>query len=318
MKKFFMAACALAVMGFVACSKDDNATVNNEVKVNFTVADKPSFDDTRATKSAWADGDKIMVVFNIDDSYYSTKSLILTYNSGTWTSSEMSDVLTDEIFDGYNDDFNGNYKAFHYRGDVGLDNSSSTIHYFSNYAGGDFLVCDGTYTYKQSDRTMTLSPINMKFYPSALQISVKGLDQTKEWNLTVLNNNGNEGSEGYGVAFNYFAKNKVYIDLTSGVYDVPSRGLDNGSPTNYVSTGVNNSDGDVSFWVLQEAGDITNQLNFAFYITDGTTKYMYCKERPEVEGAYLVGGKHYRLPEIKAENIATGTAWVDDKWIQLP
>lgn len=133
-----MAACALAVMGFVACSKNDNATVNNEVKVNFTVADKPSFDDTRAAKSAWADGDKIMVVFNIDDSYYSTKSLILTYNSGTWTSSEMSDVLTDEIFDGYNDDFNGNYKAFHYRGDVGLDNSSSTIHYFSNYAGGDF------------------------------------------------------------------------------------------------------------------------------------------------------------------------------------
>ena len=59
-----MAACALAVMGFVACSKDDNATVNNEVKVNFTVADKPSFDDTRAAKSAWADGDQIMVVFN--------------------------------------------------------------------------------------------------------------------------------------------------------------------------------------------------------------------------------------------------------------
>lgn len=104
-----MAACALAVMGFVACSKDDNATVNNEVKVNFTVADKPSFDDTRAAKSAWADGDKIMVVFSIGDSYYSTKSLTLTYNSGIWTSSEMSDVLTDEIFDGYNDDFNGSY-----------------------------------------------------------------------------------------------------------------------------------------------------------------------------------------------------------------
>ena len=313
-----MAACALAVMGFVACSKDDNATDNNEVKVNFTVADKPSFDDTRAAKSAWADGDKIMVVFSIGDSYYSTKSLTLTYNSGIWTSSEMSDVLTDEIFDGYNDDFNGSYKAFHYRGDVGLENSSSTIHYFSNYAGGDFLVCDGTYTYKQSDGTMTLSPINMNFYPSALQISVKGLDQNKEWNLTVLNNNGNEGSEGYGVAFNYFAKDKVYIDLANGVYDVLSRGGNSASPTNYVSTGVNNSDGDVSFWVLQKDGDVINQLNFAFYITDGTTKYMYCKERPEVEGAYLVGGKHYRLPEIKAENIATGTAWVDDKWIQLP
>ena len=316
MKKIFMAALTLVMAVFASCTNEDLNVENNDVKVNFTVAEKPGFDaDSRAAKTGWANGDQIMVVFSTGG-YYSTKCLTLTYNSGTWTSSEMSDVLTDEIFDGYNDDFTGNYKAFHYRGDVGLDNSSTTIHYFSNYTGGDFLVCDGTYTYKQSDRTMTLSLIKMNFYPGALQISVKGLDQTKEWNLTVLDNNGNEGSQGYGVAFNYFAKNKVYIDLTNGIYGVPSRGGNNASPTNYSSTGVNNSDGDVSFWVLQESGDITNQLNFAFYITDGTTKYMYCKERPEVEGAYLVGGKHYRLPEIKAENIAAGTSWIDDCWIR--
>ena len=55
----------------------------------------------------------------------------------------------------------------------------------------------------------------------------------------------------------------------------------------------------------------------AFEITDGSTTYMYCYDgNNSDETADFRGGQHYRLPEIKAENIATGTEWSEGKWIQ--
>ena len=69
MKKVFMAALALTMAVFVSCSKDDLNVENNDVKVNFAVAEKPSFDAvTRSVKKGWDNGDRFWLFSRMLDS----------------------------------------------------------------------------------------------------------------------------------------------------------------------------------------------------------------------------------------------------------
>ena len=296
-----MAACALAVMGFVACSKDDNATVNNEVKVNFTVADKPSFDDTRAAKSAWADGDQIMVVFNatgsLDSKFNTNNILTLTYSSGVWTSSDVSSFISDL-------GASGNYKAFHYRGNVGFTTVDGTT-FFNNYKGGDFLQCKGGYTISGNELTLT-DDIEMGFFDANVcQISVKGLDQSKQWKMTVAYNNQWETASAnnqYNMYY-YFGENSVYFEDNT-----VAKIVDN--DTQFQSWGVNNSNGDVAFWIYC----ITNpSTHIMFHIESDDQTYRYTLKYDE--NVNLEGGKHYRLPEITNDYSFQGFYdWNHQKW----
>ena len=68
MKKIIItafAACAL----LAACTEKESAPVqNNDVKVVFEIADKAGFgQDTKAVKTAWAEGDQILVIFKAND-----------------------------------------------------------------------------------------------------------------------------------------------------------------------------------------------------------------------------------------------------------
>ena len=104
MKKVFMAALALTMAVFVSCSKDDFNAENNDVKVNFTVAEKPSFDtDTRAVKTKWANGDQILIFLATAGNVYyvipetDNNTITLSYNGSTWTKTQgtLSDAITD-------------------------------------------------------------------------------------------------------------------------------------------------------------------------------------------------------------------------------
>ena len=315
MKKIFMAAMTLVMAVFASCTNEDLKVENNDVKVNFTVAEKPDFGaDSRAAKTGWADGDQIMVVFTTGG-WYSSSYLTLTYNSGTWTTGEVPDALLNDTFDGYTD-VSSTYQAYHYRGNVGFSDLNTENKYFANYAGGDFLMCTGNYTFKDNTITLT-TPIALELFANASQVSVKGLDQSKTWTLSVYDVTETTGGKTYGINFNYFAKGKMTYNLVSGTAATTNRTGDNNNPANHQATGVKNSDGDVAFWVEVKNSDIVNQNDLAFEITDGSTTYMYCYDGDNSdETADFSGGQHYRLPEIKTENIATGTEWSESKWIQ--
>lgn len=315
MKKIFMAAMTLVMAVFASCTNEDLKVENNDVKVNFTVAEKPGFDaNSRAAKTGWADGDQIMVVFSTGG-WYSTSYLTLTYNSGTWTTGEVPADLLNDTFDGY-DSISGNYQAYHYRGNVGFSELNADSKYFANYPGGDFLMCAGNYTFENNTITLT-TPVKMEFFANASQVSVKGLDQSKTWTLSVYDATETEEGLIYGINFNYFAEGKMTYNLVSGIAATTKRKGGNDNPSNHQATGVNNSEGDVAFWVEVDNSDTVNQNDLAFEITDGTTTYMYCYNGNNLdETADFRGGQHYRLPEIKAENIATGTEWSEGKWIQ--
>ena len=67
MKKLFMVAMAIVVAaGFVACTKEDVSAPT--YKVEFTVGDKGGFGvNSRAVKTAWAAGDQVAVVFEVEN-----------------------------------------------------------------------------------------------------------------------------------------------------------------------------------------------------------------------------------------------------------
>ena len=111
----------------------------------------------------------------------------------------------------------------------------------------------------------------MELFANASQVSVKGLDQSKTWTLSVYD--ATETQEGliYSINFHYFAKKGMTYNLVSGIASTIKRKGGNDNPSNHQATGVNNSEGDVAFWVEVDNSDTVNQNDLAFEITDGTT-----------------------------------------------
>ena len=185
MKKLFvLAATVVLAVGFVGCAKEDSAPAMKDIKVEFSVADKDGFAETRAVKNAWADGDKIMIFFNVGGTWLAGENttdntLTLTYNDGSWsaTKNNWSETLTNST--------SGSFMAIHYRGDIALgENFRNMGYYFAAFAGGEYLSTSGDYTI--TGGVMTLPTLTMKMPDTMVQFSVKDLaSNSDEWELMV-------------------------------------------------------------------------------------------------------------------------------------
>lgn len=289
-----MAACALAVMGFVACSKDDNATINNEAKVNFAVADKPCFVDTRATKSAWANGDQIMIFFKPADAQKylfapasegaSVKNTIqLKFNDGTWT---MVDNIADKSVLGEG----GTYNAVHIRAydDLNLryrdENGGGSVIKIYAANGGEILQATSTYTYDNANG-LDLGMITMKHLEGLFQISVEnlkidGADLTNRypslnWEMKVKDNNGD-----YLMAHSLM---NLFMYTDNGSFSVTTG-------NNYAAPVVNGDD--FSYCFLKSDSAL---IGCTIELTCGPmASYSYTIPNDKS----LVGGKAYIMPAI--------------------
>lgn len=200
MKKILFAAVALVLAaGFTACSKEE-AAPENIIKVEFAVADKAGFGaDSRAVKTAWAEGDQIMVLFKPTGGSWliaegSIKELlILQYTGSAWTVAN----LPTEVDLGSS----GHYAAIHYRvaaekscGIAGR--STTTTYYFTNYAGGEVLTYMGDEAqYTLADGKLNLGTISLAMSEEAIQFSVKNLASVEgEWYLALGDQNWQTGS----------------------------------------------------------------------------------------------------------------------------
>lgn len=185
MKKLFvLAATVVLAVGFVGCAKEDSAPAMKDIKVEFSVADKDGFAETRAVKNAWADGDKIMIFFKVGGSWLAGENttdntLTLTYNDGSWsaTKNNWSETLTNST--------SGSFIAIHYRGDIALgENFRNMGYYFAAFAGGEYLSTSGDYTI--TGGVMTLPTLTMKMRDDMVQFSVQDLaSNSDEWELMV-------------------------------------------------------------------------------------------------------------------------------------
>ena len=275
MKKVFMAALALTMAVFVSCSKDDLNVENNDVKVNFTVAEKPSFDAvTRSVKKGWDNGDQILVVFNDADGFWldafdDANTLRLTKTAEGWTA-DKSKIDISKL--GSSDD----YKAIYYPGEVSFAESDvEYMLYFDTYKGGEYLSAEGTYTVNGSE--IELGTIRMTRDENMYQISVKGLaSESGNWTMSL--------QRGEGLQF-------MDKHLASGKLRVATTAYNPNSENVYNNAGGVKYDGDVQFCFIVNAGN--NNPAQLILLSNGTDTYEY-----KLSNQFFSGGVTYLLPAL--------------------
>lgn len=276
MKKVFMAALALTMAVFVSCSKDDLNVENNDVKVNFTVAEKPSFDAvTRSVKKGWDNGDQILVVFKDADGFWldafdDANTLKLTKTAEGWTADKSKIDIADLSA-------SADYKAIYYPGEVSFAESDvNYMLYYDTYKGGEYLVAEGTYTVNGSN--IELGTISMTRDINMYQISVKGLaSESGEWTLTIQNSSGGD----------FYDKH-----LAGGKLRVPTTTYGPNAENVYANAGGVKYGEDVQFCFIKNTGN--NNAAKQFELSNGTNTYVYTLASSTVS----IGGTAYLLPAL--------------------
>lgn len=270
-----MAALALTMAVFVSCSKDDLNVENNDVKVNFTVAEKPSFDAvTRSVKKGWDNGDQILVVFRDADGFWldafdDANTLRLTKTAEGWTA-DKSKIDISKL--GSSDD----YKAIYYPGEVSFAESDvEYMLYFDTYKGGEYLSAEGTYTVNGSE--IELGTIRMTRDENMYQISVKGLaSESGNWTMSL--------QRGEGLQF-------MDKHLASGKLRVATTAYNPNSENVYNNAGGVKYDGDVQFCFIVNTGN--NNPAQLILLSNGTDTYEY-----KLSNQFFTGGATYLLPAL--------------------
>lgn len=203
MKKLFVLAAAVVLaVGFVGCAKEDSAPAMKDIKVEFSVADKDGFAETRAVKNAWADGDQILILFKTGGAWLGTENskdntLTLTYSKGKgWsaTKNTWGETLVNST--------NGEFLAVHYRGDMALGAKSGSDYLF-NYTAGEVLSMRGG-TYTITDGVMTLPTLVLKLSDDAVQFSVQDLASNSDtWTMWVAYDDMKGSVSGSGSDYKY-------------------------------------------------------------------------------------------------------------------
>ena len=185
MRRLFIAAAAMFLAaGFVACDKNDDASVAKDIKVEFSVAAKDGFNTTRAVKSDWADGDQILILFRTEEGNMlvsansNDNTITLTYDAGTRTWELTKNNWGDELINSSS----GGFLAVHYRGTIGVGEDFYGNYKCANFTGGEVLKMQGQYTI--ADGIMTLPELALTMQEDIVQFSVKDL-ATDTWQLLV-------------------------------------------------------------------------------------------------------------------------------------
>lgn len=180
MKKYIVFAAVAMMMTAAGCQKmNDIQTEDQNMKVEFTVADKPSFGaDTKAVKTSWAVGDQIAIALKPSSEtnvlYLSTGmagrssvAVLLEYTASGWTAT--GNIILDA-------GTNGTFYAIHHRGDVKLNfNSINEIdpensYKLSGYQGGELMSFTGNYSVADNGN-ITLGAITMALDSRLMQVS---------------------------------------------------------------------------------------------------------------------------------------------------
>lgn len=274
MKKIFMAAMTLAVVLLASCSNEDLNVKNNDVKVNFTVAEKVGFGaDTRAVKTGWENGDEILIVLNSLGGWYNEDGynyMKLKYDGSTWTT-DLTSLDPTRLINGQL------YMAIYHPGTITIGESAGSPGYYKlpGYKGGEYLLFAGDavkYTYEGA--SIDLGTIAFERHSQEFQISVKDLASAGKangtWELYIQDAEGNDAHNMY-----FYAADNAFLRTTGF-----------GKYSTHYSTGINYK-GDVVFY-FSTAGSNETSLKFLLQIYGGDAYTYTTTTIPEMGQAYIL------------------------------
>lgn len=167
------------MMAAAGCQKmNDIQTENQDFKIEFTVAEKPSFGaDTKAVKTSWAVGDKIAIALKPSSAenvlyetktvgkyshIYSSPAIILELTESGWKAE--SKITPPEG--------NGTYYAIHHRGTISatVTNNPASQFNLTGYQGGELMSFTGSYS-ADKNGIITLGAITMALDTRLMQVS---------------------------------------------------------------------------------------------------------------------------------------------------
>ena len=318
MKKIIIAAFAACAL-LAACTEKESAPVqNNDVKVVFEIADKAGFgQDTKAVKTAWAEGDQILVIFRANNGVNQgqgfltddceVNTLRFVYDGSAWG------LQDNNVSDLAQLGSSGLYVAIHHRvfgeDDIVFAGANCVL---TNYNGGELLQYQGSYAVSDGILTLETVKMEMALYGDQFQISVPDLPSGKNGKMYICNYNMVDGayppaclSKEGGIEEGDIFFNDSYYQLGSysGHY---SPGVKNGTDVSFVSRASSWSESDEEY---------QQYSSYKFLVTDGTKEnsYVYVKSRGIWDGGHidfvftLEGGHAYRLPSFNNK----------EKWIQI-
>ena len=281
MRKIFCAVLAATAL-FAGCAKEESSPVQQDIKVNFTVAEKSDFGaDTKAVKTGWEVGDQILLVFQGNDEHYggywlgwanNNNTITLTKTAGGWESTPQSLDLED-LQSGKN------YMAIHHMGNITISSEyidASYRAYLTGYKGGEIMSYMAPYTV--NGEALDLGTIELARDVDLFLISVKNLTGDN-WKMSICTDKAGSRT---GLNIVHMQPTKTFIyDSGVGQYGV----YDNATGVEY--------GGDVVFDFKKLA---INSETLVFKLTNDTNTYYYTKTG--VTSTTLEGGKAYYLPAI--------------------
>lgn len=301
MKKTIFAAMVVLATAFASCETiETDSRSFGELDLTFDVADPVS--DTRAIKSAWEEGDEILIVFY--QKVEKGQQAKLKYTSGQWTLVQKPSGL------GLEAGSTIKFKAIHFPGSIGYDKIDNTDYYEQlGYAGGNVrLLRYQTSGKLTADGVLPLGTIALdsKLSGSEYQIVVPGINASDSYTMAVTCNGhlssiaGKENTPySFGCAYAqvYYPYFNSYGNITFG------GGL-------YPVKGVANADGvaftcyynDPSASYDPEVAD-TNPYKYVFSLYDGGTYYYYTI--PKDSDKVIAAGKAIKLPTFDGKGSKT-------------
>lgn len=301
MRKNIFAAMVVLATAFSSCETIETDSKSfDELDLTFDVADPVS--DTRAIKSAWEEGDEILIVFY--EKVEKGQQAKLKYTSGQWTLVQKPSGL------GLEAGSTISFDAIHFPGSIGYDKYSNTDYEEQlGYAGGNVrLLRYQTSGKLTADGVLPLGTIALdsKLSGSEYQIVVPGINASDSYTMAVTCNGhfssiaGRENTPySFGCAYAqvYYPYFNSYGNITFG------GGL-------YPVKGVANADGvaftcyynDPSASYDPEVAD-TNPYKYVFSLYDGETYYYYTI--PKASEKVIEAGKAIKLPTFDGKGSKT-------------
>lgn len=187
MKKHIIFFAAAIIMVAAGCSKNNDIPTGNTQKIEFSVAEKPSFGaQTKAVKTGWEVGDQIAIAMKpssetyivsnkLSKSEYSGIAVLLEYTESGWTATQKTTTPSE----------NGTFYAVHHRGGVKLNflavgtATPENSYKLTGYQGGELMSFSGSYSVANNGN-LILSNITMALDPRLMQISTAELLEGNE------------------------------------------------------------------------------------------------------------------------------------------